>query len=185
MDRFFAFVGGTSGIWSVASAATLIGEGLPSVERVDILAAVDNSGLANPSDALWTLRGVVSHERYVTHQERAELRLRSPALNRPEATCAALIPLRKNAEWWAMAQDERRTILEEQSGHIRAGMEALPAVARKLHHCRDLGEPFDFLTWFEFHPRDVSSFETLLEHLRRSEEWKYVDREIDIRLTHA
>jgi hypothetical protein len=25
-------------------------------------------------------------------------------------------------------------------------------VARRLHHCRDLGEsePFDFLTWFEY-----------------------------------
>jgi hypothetical protein len=48
-------------------------------------------------------------------------------------------------------------------------------VTRRLHHCRDLGEhePFDFLTWFEF------------AELRASEEWKYVDREVVIRLARA
>jgi hypothetical protein len=63
-------------------------------------------------------------------------------------------------------------------------MNFLPAVARRLHHCRDLGpeEPFDFLTWFEYAPSDSAAFDELVEALRTSPEWNYVDREIDIRL---
>jgi hypothetical protein len=64
-------------------------------------------------------------------------------------------------------------------------MNYLPAVARRLHHCRDLGpdEPFDFLTWFEYAPSDSAAFEELVQALRASPEWEYVDREVDIRLT--
>lgn len=75
-------------------------------------------------------------------------------------------------------------MLEEQSRHVAIGLHYLPAVARRLHHCRDLGEnePFDFLTWFEFAPANEAAFNRLVSELRASEEWKYVDREIDIRL---
>ncbi len=55
--------------------------------------------------------------------------------------------------------------------------------SRKLFHSRDIGEPFGFLTWFEFAPEDETAFNELLTQLCQSEEWKYVDREIDIRLT--
>ena len=43
-------------------------------------------------------------------------------------------------------------------------------------------EPFDFLTWFEFAPSDSQAFDKLVAELRASEEWTYVDREVDIRL---
>ncbi len=87
---------------------------------------------------------------------------------------------------WGLSQDERRKIFEEQSRHIHIGLQYLPAVARRLHHCRDLGEnePFDFLTWFEYSPSDETAFNRLLAELRASVEWQYVDREIDIRLVH-
>ncbi len=67
---------------------------------------------------------------------------------------------------------------------MRIGMKYLPAIARRLHHCRDLAEPeaFDFLTWFEYAPTDESAFEDLLAALRASQEWTYVDHEVDIRL---
>ena len=58
----------------------------------------------------------------------------------------------------------------------------LPAIARRLHHARDLGGPFDFLTWFEYAPRDAGAFADLLATLRASEEWRYVEREVEIRL---
>ena len=108
--------------------------------------------VSQPRGALWYLRGITSNERYVTRDEKGELVAKQQGLGRPEATCAALIPLRKSAEWWALTQDERRRIFEDQSTHIQTGMKYLPAVARRLHHCRDLGsnEPFDFVTWFEF-----------------------------------
>jgi len=76
---------------------------------------------------------------------------------RTYATRAALIPIRKSEAWWALAQDERRAIFEEQSKHIAIGMEYLPPVARRLHHCRELGEAFDFLTWFEYAPEHAKS----------------------------
>ena len=85
--------------------------------------------------------------------------------------------------WWELPQDERRRIFEESSRHVAIGLEYLPAVARRLHHRRDLGEPFDFLTWFEFAPEHAAAFEGLVRRLRETEEWTFVRREIDIRLT--
>jgi hypothetical protein len=105
-------------------------------------------------------------------------------LGRSATHFAALIPIRKSAAWWGMTQDERRAIFEAQSRHIAIGMKYLPAIARKLHHCRDLSEssPFDFLTWFEFAPEHEPEFNHMLAELRASPEWSYVDREVDIRL---
>jgi len=132
----------------------------------------------------WVLRGITSNERYVERVEKSQLVSKQQGLGRPESTRAALIPIRKNAAWWTMTQDERRTIFEEQSRHTMIGLRYLPAVARRLHHCRDLSEnePFDFLTWFEFAPTHESEFDELLCELRVSAEWKYVEREVDIRL---
>ncbi len=129
------------------------------------------------------LRGTTSNERYVERPERAALVAGQPALGRLEATCAALIPVRKSPAWWDLTQDERRVVLEDRSHHIATGLEYLPAVARRLHHGRDLGEEFDFLTWFEFAPSDADAFEELVGRLRATEEWAYVDREVDIRLS--
>ncbi len=61
-------------------------------------------------------------------------------------------------------------------------MDYLPQVARRLHHCRDLGEPFDFVTWFEFAPEHEALFDDLAVRLRATEERRYVEREVDVRL---
>jgi len=179
--RFFAFVGGNSGIWKVVSNETLIGEPLGEVSRLDI---VSGSKVHPDPHAGWVLRGITSNERYVVREEKSKLLAKQQGLGRPEATCAALIPIRKNSAWWALTQDERRHILEENSKHIKIGLRYLPAVARRLHHCRDLSEdePFDFLTWFEFAPAHQADFNELVSELRATEEWNYVEREIDIRL---
>jgi len=180
-SRLFSFVGGAAGAWRVTSATTLVGPALADVSRVDIV----TGAVPAPDDgASWVLRGLTSNERYVTRPEKDQLVARQPALGRPDATCAALIPLRKSASWWTLTQDERRQVLEDRSRHIATGLRYLPAVARRLHHCRDLGEhePYDFLTWFEFAPSDAAAFDDLLAELRASEEWTYVDREVDIRL---
>ena len=105
-------------------------------------------------------------------------------LGRPEATCASLIPIRKNTTWWALTQDERLSIFKQQSHHTKIALQYFPELARRLHHCRDLSEhePFDFLTWFEYTPADEAAFNQLLAALRATEEWKYVEREVDIRL---
>jgi chlorite dismutase len=132
---------------------------------------------------VWTLRGTTSNERYVERPERTALVDRQQGLSRPHATCAALIPITKSIGWWELTQDERRAILEERSRHIAIGLEYLPAIARRLHHGRDLGEEFDFLTWFEFSPVDAAAFDDLVGRLRETEEWAYVEREVEIRVT--
>ncbi len=72
--------------------------------------------------------------------------------------------------------------MEERSHHIQIGMQYLPAIARRLHHSCDLGEPFDFLTWFEYAPEDAEAFERMTRTLRDTEEWQYIEREMDLRL---
>jgi chlorite dismutase len=131
---------------------------------------------------VWTLRGVTSHQRYVERAEGARLREVQAGLGRPKATIAAMIPITKSAAWWDMAQDERRAIFEERSHHIAATLKFLPAIARRLHHARDLGEPFDFVTWFEFAPEHTGLFDELLGLLRGTEEWRYVVHEVEVRL---
>jgi hypothetical protein len=175
--RLFSFVGGAAGPWAVARQDAVAGDGLQPVSRVDVVA-----GDASEAGAGWVLRGVVSNERYVTRAEKDVLVRVQPPLARPEAVRAALIPIKKSAAWWALAQDERRAIFEERSAHTAIGTGYLPAVARRLHHARDLGEPFDFLTWFEFRAEDEPRFDELLARLRATEEWRYVEREVDLRL---
>jgi len=55
-------------------------------------------------------------------------------------------------------------------------------VARRLHHSRDLGEPFDFLTWFEFAPRRRGWFERSGRHAAGDRRMDLVEREVDVRL---
>jgi Chlorite dismutase len=174
--QLYAFSGGAVGEWRVESISTIRGEGLPTVPRLQVAAGDGAAG------AVWVLRGVTSNERYTTKGELAMLRARQESLGRPDATCAALIPITKSPAWWELAQDERRAIFEERSHHIAVGSEYLPDVARRLHHGRELGEAFDFLTWFEFSPAVAPAFDELVSRLRASEEWRYVEREIDIRV---
>ncbi len=176
------FAAGRAGVWRVDRIDAVRGEDLPLADR---LAVLEGATVSVPVGTIWRLHGVTSHLRYTTEPERTALVASQPELGQAEATRAALIPIRKTDEWWNLAQDERRAIFEERSRHISTGLKYLPAIARRLHHCRDLGEPFDFLTWFEYAPKHSEAFEELVGRLRETEEWVYVEREVDIRLTRA
>jgi hypothetical protein len=174
--RLYSFRAGDVGDWAIARVDTVSGAPLAPATRLSV-------ALGEPTpDSVWTLRGFTSNARYVTSAERTALAASQAPLGRKQATRAALIPIRKSRDWWAMAQDERRAIIEDASHHIAIGLDYLPAIARRLHHCRDLGEPFDFLTWFEFAPEHEGQFDELVARLRASAEWRYVDREVDLRL---
>lgn len=176
--RLFTFVGGDDGAWTITRNTTVRGEHLSAAARLDVLAGPPPAAAVSA----WALRGVVSNERYVTRVEKTALVGIQEAIGRPHATRAALIPIKKSAAWWAMTQDERRAIFEERSAHIALGLQYLPAIARRLHHCRDLGEAFDFLTWFDYRVEDEERFDELLARLRETEEWRYVEREVDVRV---
>jgi hypothetical protein len=172
------FLAGPAGPWRIDAIVAIRGEGLPAAARLRV-----DEGVPTPHPtATWALQGTTSNVRYSRRAELDTLGARQQGLARPGATRAALIPIRKSAVWWALAQDERRAIFEESSRHIAIGLDYLPAIARRLHHCRDLGAAFDFLTWFEFAPEHEAAFDALLRRLRATEEWRYVDREVDIRL---
>ncbi len=179
--RLFRFVGGKAGDWSAVSIEAIVGDTLETADRLDIVAGEVPT---MPEGGKWILRGVTSNDRYVTRPEKDNLVNTQAALGRPLATQSALIPIRKNANWWALTQDERRAIFENQSKHVGVGKKYLPTIARRLHHCRDLGESesFDFPTLFDFTGEDEQAFDDMLAELRASEEWKFIDREVDIRL---
>lgn len=158
----------------------VVGTPLSPVERVDVIYA---PGARANSRGLWALRGVEQPDHYTTGGESARLEAVQPPLGRLEATQAALIPVKKSNRWWQLGKPRRREIFEERSHHIATGLQYLPAVARRLFHCRELGEPFDFLTWFEYAPKDAGAFEELVRRLRESPEWSFVEREVDIRLS--
>lgn len=170
------FAGAERGTWRIDRIGAVIGESLPAAPWLAIDAGDDAS-------ARFVLRGVTGHHRYVERREKTALVAAQPALGRAEATRAALIPIRKTDAWWELAQDERRAIFEEESHHISASMKYMPAIARRLYHGRELGEPFDFLTWFEYVPEHAAAFEELVAMLRASAEWRYVAREVDLRLS--
>ena len=181
MHTIFDFVGSDSGDWRVKRINATIGDSLEDVPYIKIVP----SSIMKSNEGLWTLKGVRSNLRYTEKDEDDKLVSIQEGLGRAEATHAALIPIHKSQDWWKLAQDDRRKIFEEQSKHIRTGLKYLPAIARRLYHCKDFNEPFDFLTWFEYAPKDSDAFEELVGELRRTKEWEYVDREVDIRLTKA
>ena len=91
-------------------------------------------GAAHP--ATWILHGAMSNLRYATQGEVISLKSKQEGLGRAQASRAVLIPIRKSAVWWALAQDERRSIFEENSHHTSIGLGYLPNVARQLYHAR-------------------------------------------------
>lgn len=176
------FIGGATGAWRTERISAVCGDTLAPVDRIAVHAEVI---VGDRGSGAWSLRGVAGHVRYVERREKGPLDATSPPLGRAEATKAALILIRKSPEWWALPQDERRAVFEARSRHIADSMQFLPRIARRLYHSRDLGEPFDFLTWFEFAPENGAAFDDLLGMLRSREEWTFVDREVDIRLDRA
>ena len=117
-----SFIAGDRGPWRIARVVAVRGEPLDPARALTVV----EDGAAAAGGAAWVLRGVRSHDRYTTRAEKDQLTMSSPPLGRP-GMHAALIPIRKSAAWWQLAQDERRAVIER-SRHFPIGLEALPAV---------------------------------------------------------
>jgi Chlorite dismutase len=180
--RLFSFIGGHTGPWRVMEVSAVRGAGLTTTSCLTY--QLGDFASNPPPGASWVLRGATSNERYVTRTEKDQLTALQEGLGRPQADCAVLIPIKKSTAWWQLTQGERRRIFEEQSHHTQIGLGYLPHIARRLHHCRDLSteEPFDFLTWFEFAEKDTAAFDEMLQKLRATDEWHYIERECEVRL---
>ena len=156
-NKLTTFYGGRLGSWKVREFNTIIGKPIKTVDRIDMINPNQQSRKIM-SD--WIFKGISSNLRYATKEEKIMLDKTPPIIGKHENSFAALIPMSKSEEWWLLTQDERR----------------------KIFHSRDIGEEFDFLAWFEFEPKNKSVFDDLLGYLRQTEEWKYVTREIDVRV---
>lgn len=135
-----------------------------------------------PLGTAWVLKGVVSSSRYIAREERDPFDTTETSFSRGEATCAALIPIRKSLDWWTLGRSDRTQLVEARTRAVNRTMRFLPAFARRLRLGQGLSEEFDSVTWFEFSQSDTPVFDDLLGALRTSEEWQFVEREIEIRL---
>ena len=117
--RLYSFIGGKQGGWTVISTRAVVGDSLQAVDRLDI---VNGAVMAMPDGGKWICcRRVTSNQRDATRLEKEDLVKKQATLGRPASTYAALIPIRKSPQWWALTQDERRAIFEERSHHIQIG----------------------------------------------------------------
>jgi chlorite dismutase len=80
---------------------------------------------------------------------------------------AIVIPIRKDAEWWALPQDRRAAMMQE---HTEAALPYHKTVKRKLYHSTGLDD-FDFITYFE--TAKLEDFHNLLLALNKVKEARY------------
>ncbi|MCX5725230.1 MAG: chlorite dismutase family protein [Nitrospirae bacterium] len=81
-----------------------------------------------------------------------------------------VIPIRKNADWWALDQDKRMALMKE---HTEAALPYQKTVKRKLYHSTGLDD-LDFITYFE--ASKLEDFHSLILSLEKVKEFQYVRR---------
>lgn len=95
---------------------------------------------------------------------RAELKIPSEPGPNPYVI---VIPIRKDAEWWSLPQEQRAAMMQE---HTEASLPYLKTVKRKLYHATGLGD-LDFITYFE--TSRLEDFQSLVLALEKVKEFRY------------
>ncbi|HET9957688.1 MAG TPA: hypothetical protein VFQ61_24490 [Polyangiaceae bacterium] len=161
---------------------------------------------SSPLGSAQGLCGVTQHVLYTSAAER-EILTRTSA--KESGPWAVLIPIRKSAAWWALAQDQRLALFHArradgsdqvgtghprsgtdggtesgtERGHYSVGARYAHRIYRRLYHARYLTDgAWDFLTYFEFPDGERATFEALLADLRDERlnpEWAYVEAEVE------
>ena len=80
---------------------------------------------------------------------------------------AIVIPIRKDADWWALDQDARGALMQE---HTQAALPYINTVKRKLYHSSGLDD-FDFITYFE--TEKLEDFHSLIRALEQVKEFRH------------
>ena len=102
---------------------------------------------------------------------------------------AIIIPVRKNAEWWAMSALDRHSYFYPSrnghgpaaQGHARAAAAGITTIYRQVYHHPDgpaVDGQFDFVSYFECADEHLATFDAVCRNLRDVEqnpEWKYVE----------
>ena len=103
---------------------------------------------------------------------------------------AIIIPIRKNADWWALTELERHQYFYPHhdvksgcpvSGHASLGRDAAPHIYRRLYH-NPIGpgrpDEWDFVTYFECDDEGLPRFDATLAAMRdvsKNPEWRFVE----------
>lgn len=95
---------------------------------------------------------------------KADLKVPSHAGTKPYAI---VIPIRKDAEWWGLDQEQRAAMMKE---HTEAALPYHMTVKRKLYHSAGLDD-FDFITYFE--TEKLEDFHSLLLALEKVKEFRH------------
>lgn len=78
-----------------------------------------------------------------------------------------VIPIRKDADWWALPQEQRAAMMKE---HTEASLPYNKTVKRKLYHATGLDD-LDFITYFE--TSRLEDFQGLILALEKVKEFKH------------
>jgi chlorite dismutase len=78
-----------------------------------------------------------------------------------------VIPIRKDADWWSLPQEERAAMMQE---HTEAALPYSKTVKRKLYHATGLGD-LDFITYFE--TSRLEDFQSLILALEKVKEFRH------------
>lgn len=116
------------------------------------------------------MHGLTKKANYVPglpDQMKADLKAASEPGPKPYAL---VIPIRKNADWWALDQDKRMALMKE---HTEAALPYQKTVKRKLYHSTGLDD-LDFITYFE--TSKLEDFHSLILSLEKVKEFQYVRR---------
>ena len=78
-----------------------------------------------------------------------------------------VIPIRKDADWWALPQEQRAAMMKE---HTEAWLPYNKTVKRKLYHATGLDD-LDFITYFE--TSRLEDFQSLILALEKVKEFRH------------
>ena len=116
------------------------------------------------------MHGMTKKANYVpgfSDEMKADLKTASDPGAKPYAV---VIPIRKSADWWALDQEARATMMKE---HTEAALPYHKTVKRKLYHSTGLDD-IDFITYFETSKLD--DFHSLILSLEKVKEFQYTRR---------
>ena len=114
-------------------------------------------------DTTTIMNGLTKKPNYVPgFPEALKAELKAPSESGPYA---AVIPIRKDAEWWALPHEQRLVMMQE---HTEAALPYHKTVKRKLYHSTGLDD-FDFITYFETaKPEDLHSLILALSKVKEA-----------------
>lgn len=121
------------------------------------------------SDVTEQLVGMTKPLNYITKEKSQALNsgLTAASYQGDAPRYAFMIPVKKNAEWWNLPEEQR---LKEIETHTLPTLGNLVNVKRKLYHSTGLDDS-DFITYFE--TNDLGAFNNLLLALAKVPENKY------------